>query len=492
MAPILKVASFIFASALADDLPVSPKQAAYLTEMQQKAVAASESAEEELLKLFKEPQFRAGLLEHGALGLAMTPADKLLDRVKTALSSMEYTSNFGVSEAYRKTNPGQPSMNFSTIDDFGYIPGMWELRALNSSLVAGTPLNQWKIMEAAETGLYQYPISESSKLPAGPTQEQAAAERPQYLAGNIHSRADVGVPRYGVYGAVMRNDVVRERALMLSTDSGGWQNDCNKTVTPIQKWFEILGPVLTRCHGAFAGGKDRPVLGTLDHQLHTILGNTVTFGKMGGHLSRLIWELLDGEAKVRRLETLFYTEAGLMGPLRPQDMKLLVASFPTVYGTPEADVVRAFCARHKVPLAWALSSGETWDGAQVQKATLPEWIPFSKLNDPVGGARVLDPSSWQFTNVAQPKVESAIWEEIELNVKSLRNKTGTLGDVITADQYQGWLSTLGRAGGGLETLRGGECESADLCFGTFVASHVGPVAKRECICRAPVSEDIIV
>lgn len=490
MAPITKVASFLLASAFADDLPVTPKQATYLTSMQQTAEVASKNAEQELIKLFEAPQFRAGLLEHGALGLAMTSAPKLLEKVKVALSSMEYTSNFGVSAEYRETHPGQPSMNFSTIDAFGYIPTMWELRALNSSLVDGTPMNQWRIMEAAETGLYQLPISESSKLPHGPTQGQAADERPQYLAGNIHSRADVGVPRYGVYGAVLRNDVVRDRSLMLSTDSGGWQNDCNKSVTPIQKWFEFLGPVLTRCEGAL-NGQDRPLLGTLDHQLHTVLGNAVSFGKMGGHLSRLIWELLDGGAKVRRLETLFYTEAGLLGPLRPQDMKLLVASFPTIYGTPEADVVRAFCARHKVPLAWALSSGETWDQAQIQKATMSEWLPFSKLNDPVGGARVLDPSSWQFTSVEAPKVERGIWDEIETNVRRLRNQTGALGDVITADQYTGWLSTLGRAGGALTTLRGGEC-SADLCFGTTVEYKVGPIEHKQCVCRLPVAESILV
>jgi hypothetical protein len=159
---------FIIAAAV-EEIPVSPKQAAYLAEVKKTAVEASKSAEAELISEFRSPRFVAGLLSHGAFKLAMTPADKLLEQVKIALTNMEYTSNFGVSEAFRKTHPGQPSMNFSTIDELGRIPTMWELRALNSSLVAGIPDKQWKILEAAETGEYRLPIDVSSKLPAGPT-----------------------------------------------------------------------------------------------------------------------------------------------------------------------------------------------------------------------------------------------------------------------------------------------------------------------------------
>merc|ERR1712150_77815 len=133
---------------------------------------------------------------------------------------MEYTSNFGISPEYRNAHPGEPSMDISTIEKFGRIPTMWELRALNSSLVESTPDNEWKILEAAETGLYHLPLS-SHPLPVGPTRMEAL-ERPQYLAGNIHSHADIGVPRYGVYAAVVRNSVVRERAVLLASDSGGW------------------------------------------------------------------------------------------------------------------------------------------------------------------------------------------------------------------------------------------------------------------------------
>jgi hypothetical protein len=467
---------------LQEEQPVTPKQARFLAEAQQMAVTASQKAESELIEAFKALEFREGLLAHGAFGLAALPAAELLEKVKTALASMEYTSNFGISAAYRHDHPGEPAMNFSTIDEYGRIPTMWELRALNSSLVAGTPDDEWKIMEAAETGLYQLPITISSKLPVGPNQTTAALERPQYLAGNIHSRADVGVPRYGVFAAVLRHDVVRQRAVMLSSDSGGWQNACNKSVKSIQKWFKILGPDLARCDGIHAGGQDRPVLGTKGHELHTILGNTVMFGKTGGHLSRLVWELLDSSAHVRRLETLMYTEAGLLGPLRPRDMKLLVASFPSVFGTPDAQVLRAFCARHGVPLAWALSSGESWDAEQIQKSTMPEWMPFSRFADPVGGARMLDPASWHLTNATAPTIATKIWAFIETEVMKRRNESAASGNqVITSAQFKGWWQTLDGSGGSVQPLRGAECASTDLCFGTYQKND----RVRDCVCRMP-------
>merc|ERR1719446_1847170 len=104
------------------------------------------------------------------------------------------------------------------------------------------------------------------------------------------------------------------------------------------------------------------IVGTLDNQVHTLLKNTEYFDKVGGayserfllgrdasYLSRLMYQLLLPEAKATPFETLLYTEAGLLGPLRPEDMKMIVASFSGVYGTPQADILREFCTKHQVP-----------------------------------------------------------------------------------------------------------------------------------------------
>lgn len=472
------------ATGVPEQAPVTPAQARFLAGARQQAAEASRRAEDALVSAFDTAEFRAGLAEHGDLRLALLPAADLLARVKVALASMEYTSNFGVSAGYRESHPGEPAMNLSTIDAFGRIPTMWELRALNSSLVAGTPANEWAILEDAERGLYQLPIP-GERLPVGPNRTEAL-ERPQYLAGNIHSRADVGVPRYGVYAAVLRNDVVRERAVLLSSDSGGWQNVCNRSAKPIQRWFPIVGRAVLRCDAIHAGGLRQPILGTADHQMHTVLGNTELFGKIGGHLSRLVYQLLDPMAKVRRLETLMYTEAGLLGPLRPRDMKILVASFPSVFGTPDAAGLRAFAARHGVPLAWALNSGESWVSEQVSRSTAPEWMPFSAHSDPVGGARMLDPASWRLTNDTAPSIAMAIWEAIEAEVIKLRRHHADASGSdakITSQEFQGWWGRLSAAGGAVQHLRGAECASSDLCFGTYeTRAHT-----KDCVCRLPPS-----
>merc|ERR1719440_974029 len=111
------------------------------------------------------------------------------------------------------------------------------------------------------------------------------------------------------------------------------------------------------CNAYMGKGKGHPIPGTAEHQLHTILANADFFGKVGGsyaqilgkaclllrfipgvgksYLPRLVYQLLGSKATATPFETLLYTEAGLLGPLRPEDMKMIVASFSGVYGTAE-------------------------------------------------------------------------------------------------------------------------------------------------------------
>merc|ERR1712139_199064 len=217
-------------------------------------------------------------------------------------------------------------------------------------------------MESAERAIYKFPNT-SQALPVGPDVTEAL-ERPQYIGGNLR-RIDSGLPRYGPYSAVIRNDVIRERAVLLPGDSGGWENGCNASLTPVKKWWWYSR------YDCDAMSKDT-VVGTLDDQVHTILKNAQYFGKVGGayaergllgndasYLSRLVYQLLVPSAKATPFEMLLYTEAGLLGALRPVDMKMIVANFPAVYGTDQAAIVQAFCAKHGIPLVWALNDGFT-------------------------------------------------------------------------------------------------------------------------------------
>jgi hypothetical protein len=360
-------------------------------------------------------------------------------------------------------------MSFDTIEKYGYIPNMWELRAHKSPLV-GNISAEFRILESAETGLYRLPLT-SEPLPKGPNATQAL-ERPQYIAGNLRS-TDIGIARYGPFAAVLRNDVMRERAAILPSDSGGWENICNNSDAPIHKWF-LIGREMARCKGMYTEGGDRPILGTTDNQLHAVLGNTNIFGKIGGSLSRLMYQMLSHNARTRPFETLFYTEAALLGPLRPTDMKLLVASFPGIFGSQEADALRKFCLKHRVPLAWALNGGETFSASV---ANVPQWLPYAPDSMPVAPDRLLDPLTWEITNATMhlPSPWKLTWTAIFNEIKAKRSGK----EELKANQYQSWWNRLSVLGGSVQPLRAGECHSADLCFGTYRTRS----GAKDCLCR---------
>lgn len=443
------------------------------------APPASAAAEAALLRELGGAAFRAGALLLGDLDLFKAPAEDLLQRLKTALHSLEWTSNFGVDEDFRKSNPGEPAMNLSTMDAYGgRIPSMWELKADGSSLVSGTPEAEWRILDAAETGLYGLPAfsGPSPVAPGARPQASEAAERPQYLAGNLR-RQGLGVPRYGAYAAVLRASAVAERGLVLSSDSGGWTNICNASVTPIQSWFKAV-QYLGRCAGMLAGGAKTPVPATPDHLLHALLGNTQIFEHLGGSLPRVVHQLLSPGATVHPLETVMYLESGLLGYLRVDDMKLMVASFPGLIGTNASRDLRHFCARHGVPLAWAVGDGRSWSEETADKM---QWVPFSPSSWPVGEGRLLDPASWRLTNASArgDSVDVQVWAEVENEIADQRRQ-GLKSD------YQAAFLRLQVAGGIVLPLRGATCVNVDLCFGVVPTAPKGEAT--DCVCRLPPQE----
>jgi len=181
-------------------------------------------------------------------------------------------------------------------------------------------------------------------------------------------------------------------------------------------------------------------------------------------------------ATTRPFETLYYTEAGLLGHLRPQDMKLMVASFPGVFGTPEADTLRAFCLAHRIPLAWAINRGETWTKSM---SSWKQWLPFAPVSVPVGPDRLLDPVSLLITNASMPLLPTwkQLWEDLFKELQAWRHDT-TKAEPQPAD-YQGYWARLAKLGGGVQPLRGGECHSTELCFGTYRNSE----GTTDCLCK---------
>jgi len=446
------------------------------------AVVASEKAEAKLLDHFSSAEFRVSLAAQGVGDLMGLPSVAILQKLKDNLKSMEYTVNFGLDALSRKLEPGRESMDLNIVEKYGRIPTDWELKLSKSPLTANVSEKQWKIYDAAEVGLYQLPEFAN---PSSPTATEIL-DRPKYIAGNLR-RMDMALQRYGAYAGILRNDVVRDQAVFIGSDSGGWEGHCNKSVEPIHEgdrsWFKKL---MVPCEGLLDGENGRPVLGVSDHQLHTLLANSHVFGRVGGNLARVLHQFLVPGATVRPLEVQMYTEAVFFGHLRMQEFKVLVGSFPGLFGTTEGEALRAFCKRHGVPLAWGLGGGRMWPDEQREKFLLVPYEPFTKW--PAGHARLLDPSAgWSSTNATAPADPNGIWEKTWAQAvekrKELVGDSGPEKDAIAA-----WWASLAEATGLIPPLRAGDCASVDLCFGTY--AH--PSGTKDCVCRkSPVPEGVL-
>eukprot|EP00929_Paragymnodinium_shiwhaense_P005977 TRINITY_DN10874_c0_g1_i1.p1 TRINITY_DN10874_c0_g1~~TRINITY_DN10874_c0_g1_i1.p1 ORF type:complete len:501 (-),score=106.94 TRINITY_DN10874_c0_g1_i1:259-1761(-) len=470
--------ALVAASSRPFDAPsLTPTQQRIIDGANAGAAAASYRAEGQLLDIFDRDDFRIGLRFEGSHKLADTPATSLLEILKANLPTLEYTENFGLDALSRKLHPGNSAMDVETIERVGHIPTDWELKVNNSALAVNVSKPQWGIYDAAETGLYGFP--EFAK-PADPTPEEAL-ERPKYIAGNLR-RMPIALQRYGAYAAVLRNDVVKDRAIFIGTDSGGWENVCNKSVTPIDPHDQdIFHHLMAPCDQLGVDpATGRPVLGVRDHQMHTLLANTHTFHRVGGSLPRLLHQFLTPGASVRPIEVNMYTEAVLLGPLRVRDLKLLVASFPGIFGSEDGEKLRDFCKRHGVPLAWGLGSGRLWIDEEQLPGVLVPYEPFYKWE--AGQERLLDPiAGWSATNVTGPADKDNLWTTVWEEVKQAREIYNATPAGPGSDRFKAWWARLHDLAGGIPPLRGADCASADFCFGTYTSGQGG---GKDCVCRS--------
>jgi hypothetical protein len=454
---------------------LTPTQQRIMKDAGAAAVGASLKAERKLLDHFSSASFRIRLDSLGSSELLALKSESILQRLKDNLPSVEYTVNFGLDALSRKLEPGRESMDLDHIEKWGRIPTDWDMKLANSTLTANVPEKQWKIYDAAEVGLYTLPEFAN---PDKPTMAEIA-DRPKYIATNLR-RMDMALQRYGAYAGVLRGDVVRNQAVFIGSDSGGWTGHCNKSVVPIhpddRSWYKML---MVPCEGLLEGSDSgRPVLGVSDHQLHTIFANTVTFGRTGGDLARLMHQFLVPGATVRPLEVQFYTEAVFFGPLRMQELKVLVGSFPGLFGTEEGEALRAFCKKHQLPLAWGLGGGQMWPDEEREQGLLMPWQPMYAW--PAGHSRLLDPvAGWPATNATAPADPTGAWDKFwKVAANARKEIVGDKGP--SKDAIAGWWTALSNVTGSVPPLRAGDCGSADLCFGTYMQ----PSGTKDCVCRA--------
>jgi len=238
---------------------------------------------------------------------------------------------------------------------------------------------------------------------------------------------------------------------------------------------------------------DHATKGTADHQLHTILTNAKYYAKVGGsykslggsasYLPRLVYQLLVSKATATPFETMLYTEAALLGPMRPQDMKMIVANFAAVYGTPDALLLQEYCVKHGIPLVWGLNGGEDW------MVTPPALSPDAASNVDVAADRILDPISVPATNATlqQNSLMKEVWDAVHKEVA--KQRVSGEASKLQASDFKDWWNKLASFGVPIQSLRHGDCASADLCFGTYRSSE----GARDCVCRHdPAAEQKVV
>lgn len=449
-------------------------QKQFLADAQAPAAAASKLAEQFLLQEMRTPAFRAQLLMQGwgSWKIAFKSAEELLEDIRASLHSSEFVFSFGLDKASAKLHPGQPDWSIKSIDEFGHIPTLWELKV--DGKAPSIPQAQWELVDAEETGLYR---QQNFKKPADPTMEEAAL-RPGYVSGNL-VRFDGGIFQYGVYAPVYRQSVLKERSVVIGHDGGGWESVCNKTASKLNNhWWAPAVKYIAPCDGIFAGGeKGKVTFATMDNLMHAFYANTRVFKIFGEGLARRVYQMLVPGAKMHLLEDNMYLEAALFGPARAEDLKVMVASFPNIFGTQDADDLRDFCKRHKLPLAWALDGGSMRE-TFAQDHPL-KWLPDSPFAHwEVNGDRLLDPSSWEFVNIDAPSGVDAAWSEVEKKVRAARKVVSNGKPALSSSSLGKWWSNLKVAGGTVHGLNGGDCaDDIDLCFG------ISGDAKGTCICR---------
>jgi len=202
-------------------------------------------------------------------------------------------------------------------------------------------------------------------------------------------------------------------------------------------------------------------------------------------LARRMYQLLVPGATLHPLENNMYLEAAMLGPARMIDMKLFVASFADLFGTPDADKVRDFCKRHKLPLAWAMGPGKMRKDLELKTHKLL-WFPFEPfLEWPVNGDRLLDVTSWDFVENGKVPAEAAdLWASIE--AAAMTERAGSAGgQQLKASSFANWWTSLKPGGGVIHGLTGKSClNQLDLCFGTSGdAAREGAPSGGQCLCR---------
>eukprot|EP00040_Diaphanoeca_grandis_P009079 m.47537 g.47537 ORF g.47537 m.47537 type:complete len:460 (-) comp20515_c0_seq1:62-1441(-) len=416
------------------------------------AAIASAIADSKLLELLEEKEFRSQLLACCGSELANTPAPTLLSLLKQEFMVAEMTHNFHANSS--GTWEGDVDINVAA--NMSYLPNLWTIMYLKIS-----PYRTQKQEDYAEVNLMGFRPFTGGHIIGNstPPSFDEAAERPFYTTSNL-LHIDAGDPTFGDVSMVVSPSYGWQMALIQPCDTGNWEDSCNVS----------SGHQPQACHypqPLNCSAWDRQQ-GTYDHFSHILLANinmwdsgkNCTSNVLARYFARLYGNAnTDSELyKLEGKDFLTFIEPDLAGTVRyPEGIKLVVASFTSLFGTENGRKVQEFCRMWGWMLTWALStnSAESFDV----------------------DLRVIDPHVFDATTAKHNMTISAdarghfadLWQTVNASGSNLPPTTWT----------SHWMSLpqeLRLSAG----IRARDCEDVDSCVGVSTHSNM-------CVCYANVA-----
>ena len=230
-------------------------------------------------------------------------------------------------------------------------------------------------------------------------------------------------------------------------------------------------------HGMFGGGNcsvpdwDNHThtfnLGTLQHYNHLVLANIRWWNQsIAAGLGTQFARMYNPSAlNLTSSEWFQYWEADIVGSVTyPHGIKMVVATFRSLFGTVFGNRVQEWCKRQGWILVWAL-------GTNQEEQMGPGGGSDVKYAVDSRSTRILDPIVFGHTSAAHnTSLSVAVPPFNDLWSKVAANKN----ENTTSAQYLAWFNELPREPGLVRALLAGECSDASACVGTS--------SKGECLC----------
>eukprot|EP01062_Namystynia_karyoxenos_P066684 TRINITY_DN60608_c0_g1_i1.p2 TRINITY_DN60608_c0_g1~~TRINITY_DN60608_c0_g1_i1.p2 ORF type:complete len:524 (+),score=168.49 TRINITY_DN60608_c0_g1_i1:68-1573(+) len=487
------------AAAAASLPPPPPLQTAAQRAVVQHAAAAAEAAAPqgtaEALRRLGDPAFREQL---GRLApeLAALSAPELLSRWDAAQDVTEVVHGFPA-----RTDPLQNNaldLDIALAENATWFYNQWQIPVLfpeREKKAAQQVISYLAPAGAAEVGLWGCPAF-TGRNPYGqglwpggyPSSLEEANQRAVYTAWNQHNLAFPAFA-WGDVGVVFNSSALHDALILTPTDTGDYVCACYTDFTDSfcatwtsggnascsKFWYCTWDAAAQQCGTNTADAREHRCdawKGTVSgvwgrtHHLVAAYADWYRGGVDSGprRLALLLSRMLLPWARAPRMEGDwfdFFYEANIFGnPRFPQAVKFVVAWLPSLFGTPEGDRVRAWCARWGWPLLWALGPHTAYSNSSLPGPPSDGWEGKGRILDPLGLHALAH-------NVSMPPQAAqsfrAVWQE----AAALRRSGRALSPADTG----GWWDRLAaepslvRA----EPLRPGDCATPGRCVGTDAA-----------------------